>query len=534
MSIKIPPVLLYTIIVSLGGFIFGFDASVISGTANYLTNEFQLNDIQLGFVFSAPILGAIIATLSAGILSDYLGRRNLLRVIAFLYLLSAIASAFAPTYWTLVIARFMGGLAFCSLMVAPMYIAEISQPEKRGKMVSINQLNIVIGFSAAYFANFYLLELSQTSNDFVVTLGIDTQTWRWMLGLEIIPALIWFILLFFIPRSPRWLALKHHDEEAEQVLKELHGDAKVHSFKNEINEIRASLSDKDTSLLASLKFLFGSKMRFALMVGLIVGVAQQITGINAVFFYAPSIFEQSGVGTNAAFAQAILVGLINVIFTAIAMLLIDKLGRKPLLIVGLSGVVLSMALISYGFSQATYKLSKQDVEQIAEQYPELADLTDITDVTYTSDVEFKNTLIDTLGHQSFNQAQGELLKLASNMNATIILLGILGFVASFAVSLGPVMWVMFSEIFPNHIRGIAISFVGVINSIVSFTVTLVFPWELSNLGAATTFLIYGVFAGLGLILVIKMFPETKGKTLEELESEFTEHSIKTAQKSWQG
>lgn len=523
---KISPVLLYTIIVSLGGFIFGFDASVISGTANYLTTEFQLNDIQLGFVFSAPTLGAIIATLSAGILSDYLGRRNLLRVIAFLYLLSAVASAFAPTYWTLVIARFIGGLAFCSLMVAPMYIAEISQPEKRGKMVSINQLNIVIGFSAAYFANYYLLEASQTTTDLVIALGIDTHTWRWMLGLEIIPALIWFILLFFIPRSPRWLALKHQDEEAEQVLKELHGDATNHSFKEEIKEIRASLSDKDTSLSASLKFLFGTKMRFTLMVGLIVGIAQQITGINAVFFYAPSIFEQSGVGTNAAFAQAILVGLINVAFTVIAMLLIDRLGRKPLLVMGLSGVVLSMALISYGFSQATYKLSEQNVEQIAKQYPDLASLSTLTDTTYESDVEFKNTLVDKLGSQGFNQAQGELLKLASNMNATVILIGILGFVASFAVSLGPVMWVMFSEIFPNHIRGIAISFVGVINSIVSFTVTLVFPWELSNLGAATTFLIYGSFAALGLILVLKTFPETKGKTLEELEAELTSRSDK--------
>lgn len=521
MKRAISPVLLYTIIVSLGGFIFGFDASVISGTANFLVNEFKLDDIQLGFVFSAPTLGAIIATLSAGVLSDMLGRRSLLRIIAFLYLISAIASAMAPNYEMLVLARFVGGLAFCSLMIAPMYIAEISQPEKRGKMVSINQLNIVVGFSAAYFANYYLLQASQAPSDFISSLGIDTNTWRWMLGLEILPALVWFTLLLFIPRSPRWLALKHKDEEAELVLKKLHGMDTTHSFKEEITEIRESLNNKDTSLVASLKFLFGSKMRFALTIGIIVGIAQQITGINAVFFYAPSIFEQSGVGTNAAFAQAILVGLINVIFTIIAMYFIDKWGRKPLLIVGLTGVVISMSCISYGFNQATYKLDDSSLTALEVKHPNIPSLREVEEITFKSDVEFKNKLILLLGQNTFNNVQSEILSLASKMNSLLILLGILGFVASFAVSLGPVMWVMFSEIFPNHIRGIAISFVGVINSIVSFCVTLVFPWQLANLGAAIVFFSYGAFALIALILVFKLFPETKGKTLEQLEAELT-------------
>ena len=512
-------VFLYTLIASLGGFIFGFDASVISGTVNFLVNEFQLSNLQLGFVFSAPTLGAIIAILCAGYLSDKYGRRSLLRVIAFLYLISAIASAMAPNYELLVLARFVGGLAFCSLMIAPMYIAEISQPEKRGKMVSINQLNIVVGFSAAYFANYYLLQASQAPSELISQLGIDSNTWRWMLGLEILPALIWFILLLFIPRSPRWLALKHQDEEAELVLKKLHGTDAAHSFKEEIAEIRESLNNKDTSLTASLKFLFSSKMRFALTIGIIVGIAQQITGINAVFFYAPSIFEQSGVGTNAAFAQAILVGLINVVFTIVAMYFIDKWGRKPLLIAGLTGVVISMGCISYGFGQATYKLDSSSLTELEMKHPNIPSLRETEGITFNSDVEFKNQLIQILGKEDFNSIQSDVLSAASKMNSVLILVGILGFVASFAVSLGPVMWVMFSEIFPNHIRGIAISFVGVINSIVSFCVTLVFPWELANLGAAIVFFIYGAFALIALILVFKLFPETKGKTLEELEAE---------------
>ena len=265
-------------------------------------------------------------------------------------------------------------------------------------------------------------------------------------------------------------------------------------------------------------------MRFALVIGLIVSIAQQVTGINTVFFYAPSIFEQSGVGTNAAFAQAILVGLINVLFTVVAMYFIDKWGRKPLLVVGLSGVAISMACISYGFNQATYKLENSDIIEIVEQHPELSDIATIQDIEYDSDVAFKNAVIGAVGKSEFNDAQGLILSLAGNLNAAIILAGILGFVASFAVSLGPVMWVMFSEIFPNHIRGVAISFVGVINSMVSFTVTLVFPWELANWGAATVFFIYGAFAAIGLILVTKLFPETKGKSLEALEAELTAKS----------
>ena len=516
---KISPIVLYTIIVSLGGFIFGFDASVISGTLNFITSEFNLTSIEQGFVVSAPTLGAIIATVSAGVLADRFGRRNLLIVIALLYLLSAIVSAFSTSYWMLVSARFIGGLAFCSLMIAPMYIAEISQAKQRGKLVSINQLNVVVGLSAAYFANYYVLELSQSSASWISAVGLDTYTWRWMLGLEILPALAWFILLFYIPRSPRWLALKGQDEAAINVLKKLHGNVTTHNYQADITNIKQSLENKDTSLLASVKFLFNSKIRFAITIGIIVGIAQQITGINAIFFYAPSIFEQSGVGTNAAFAQAVLVGVINVLFTIAAMMLIDKLGRKPLLTIGLAGVTLSMALCAYGFSQATYKLSSQDIDSLVIKEQSLTQLQQMKEHVFESDVEFKQAVIQQVGKTQFNAHQGDILKLAATMNASIILVGILGFVASFAFSLGPVMWVMFSEIFPNHIRGIAISFVSVINSIVSFTVTFVFPWELEVLGSALTFFIYGVFAFVSLILVVKLFPETKGKSLEQIEAE---------------
>lgn len=509
--------LLYTIIVSLGGFIFGFDASVISGAIGKISTEFGLSAIEQGLIVGAPTLGGIAATLFAGYMADTLGRRTTLKIIAFLYLLSAGVSAIAIDEYWLAGARFVGGLAFCSLMIAPMYIAEISQPDTRGKMVSINQLNIVFGLSAAYFANYIILSLSQSDATWVSTLGIDEYTWRWMLGLEVLPALAYFCLLFTIPRSPRWLTIIGKTDLAKDELQRLYPSMTEEQKDNEIREIIES-SVVEAPLAERLKTLFGPTLRFAICIGLIVGIAQQVTGVNAIYFYAPSIFEQGGIGTNAAFAQAILVGLINIVFTVVAMALIDKLGRKPLLLCGLAGVVFSMAICTYGYSRASYSLSESAILSL-ENIENKEQLLELKGKTFHSDVEFKNAVAETIGDEALQANQGAIIQASANLNATLILFGILCFVASFAVSLGPVMWVMFSEIFPNHIRGIAISAVGVVNSAVSFIVQVAFPWELANLGSAITFAIYGAFAALGFILVAKIIPETKGKSLEELESE---------------
>lgn len=520
---KISPVLFYTLIASLGGFIFGFDATVISGTLNFVVNEFQLTPVQQGLVVGAPTLGAIIATLTSGVVCDAIGRRSLLIIIAFLYSLSAVASAFAPTYAMLVVARFIGGLAFCSLMIAPMYIAEISSAKKRGRMVSVNQLNIMLGFSVAYFSNYFILQLAQTEGGWGASIGIQQHTWRWMLGIEAFPAILWFCLLFLIPRSPRWLVQKGREEEAKLAIDKLKLDAESNqSCEDVLDGMRPSDEEqKGKALMPRLKFLFGKKMRFAVTIGIIIGITQQVTGINAVSFYAPTIFEQSGVGTNAAFAQAIWIGIINIIFTLIAMSLIDKVGRKPLLIVGLIGVFVSMSLCAWGFYNATYELDNTKVVHLQKKHADIdmQSLNSLSGMTFTSDVAFKSAVTKQLGTEAYNKVQSDLLQTATNMDARLILTGILGFMAAFAISLGPVMWVMFSEIFPNHIRGIAVSFVGVINSIASFGVQFLFPWELQNLGAAFTFFIYGSCALVGLIFVWRMFPETKGKSLEQLELE---------------
>ncbi|QDP00334.1 sugar porter family MFS transporter [Thalassotalea sp. PS06] len=513
MTKALPSSLFIAVIVSLGGFVFGFDASVISGVVNFVAVEFDLNEWEQGFVVSAPTLGAAIASLIAGTLSDRIGRKKVLLGIAALYVISALFSALATSYWMLVIARAIGGFAFASLILAPVYIAEISAPSNRGKMISINQFNIVIGLSAAYFANYFLLNVAESGSELAVSLGITENVWRWMLGIELVPATIFLLLLTLIPESPRFLALNGQKQQAREVLTQLHGEQ---AMEMEMAEIEQKSHQKEARILDSFKDLFSKNMRLVLTIGIVIAVIQQITGVNAIYFYAPSIFEQSGVGTNAAFAQAIWVGIINVVFTIIAMLLIDKVGRKPLLIAGLAGIFISMSIASYGFKNATYELTPETVEQIQ---IESAKLDGVVGVKFSDDLAFKSALRERLTPREYKANEAQLIQAAINIQPELVLFGILSFVASFAISLGPVMWVLLAEIFPNHLRGIAIAATGLINSGVSFTVQLLLPWEINNLGNAMTFMLYGGFAVIGLVLVIWLLPETKNKTLEQIERE---------------
>jgi MFS family permease len=335
-----------------------------------------------------------------------------------------------------------------------------------------------------------------------------------MLGIEALPAIVYFLALFSVPNSPRWLMSKGNVSRATAVL---HKFISIEETSEEISAIQKALSDVKGAKKTPISELFKPAMRLVLTIGIVVSVLQQITGINAVFFYAPMIFEQSGIGTNASFIQAVLVGITNLLFTVIAMALIDRIGRKPLLVAGVSGIVLFMALLSYGFSSATYTLGNNQVASLDVAVQE--NIGPLIDVQFTNDVAYKSALQEVLGMEQAKMHESELIKAAIHMNPTLILVGIIGFVACFAVSLGPVMWVLFSELFPLKIRGIAISFVGFINSGVSALVQFVFPWELSSLGSAATFMIYGVFAFIGLVCIVRLLPETKGKSLEELEIE---------------
>ena len=503
------------LIVALGGFLMGFDASVISGVVGFIELEFALSKLELGWSVASLALAATFAMMVAGPLSDRFGRKPVLRTAAVLFAVSAVASAMAPSFTALVSARIIGGLGVgMALIIAPMYIAEISPAALRGRMVSLNQLNIVVGISVAFFTNYLILKLGQSQADWAVSLRLEEWNWRWMLGLETAPAVLYFLCLYLVPESPRWLIMRGRQDEAMVVMSRVSNPEQAG---RDIEAIGASLAaDSNRQTQQPLAVLFSKPMRLVLSIGLTVAILQQITGINSVFFYAPMIFEQSGIGTDASFMQAVLVGLTNLLFTLFAIALIDRIGRKPLLIFGVAGIALCMMLLAWGFNAATYTLSEEAIAGLPAAI-DRALLEPLLNMTFASDISFTQAMSNSLGAAVFQEFEAELVSAAITINPSLILIGILGFVACFAISIGPVMWVLFSELFPNRIRGLAISFVGLVNSGVSFTVQLLFPWQLANLGNAATFFIYGVFAIIGLLLIARLLPETRGKSLEDLE-----------------
>jgi sugar porter (SP) family MFS transporter len=503
------------LIVALGGFLMGFDASVISGVVGFIEPEFSLSKIELGWAVASLTLTATLAMMVSGPLSDRIGRRPVLTIAAVLFAISAVASALAPNFISLVLARMLGGFGVgAALIIAPMYIAEIAPADLRGRMVSFNQLNIVIGISAAYFCNYLILGLGQSDLAWAEALRIGEWNWRWMLGLEALPAIFYFFALYLVPESPRWLVMHGRDDEARDILTRV---TNARQAESDLAAVHESIDVDAGQQRAPVRELFRPAMRLVMIIGISVAILQQITGINSVFFYAPMIFEQSGIGTDASFMQAVLVGLVNLVFTVIAIMTIDKLGRRPLLLTGLAVIAVCMLLLAWAFGQATYSLTSEAVAMLPQAIDRAA-LEPLVGQVFGSDVAYREALTAVIGAEAYQANQSALVSAAIAMNPAIILVGILGFVAGFAISLGPVMWVLFSELFPNRIRGVAISFVGLINSGVSFLVQLVFPWELENLGNSTTFLIYGLFAIAGLLLVMRVLPETKGKSLEELES----------------
>ncbi|MEO0953204.1 MAG: MFS transporter, partial [Pseudomonadota bacterium] len=326
--------------VALGGFLMGFDASVISGVVGFIETEYALDAFALGWVVASLTLTAAVAMLAAGPLSDRYGRLPVLRVAAVLFAVSAVLSALAPDYLTLVLARMLGGFGVgAALIIAPVYIAELAPASDRGRLVSFNQLNIVVGISAAFFSNYLLLQWAGSADELAATLRVDVHTWRWMLGVEALPALLYLLALSRLPESPRWLLMREREADAVATL-ERAGFGE--SARGEAQRIRTSLAqDADTAAVPFLDLL-SPAVRAIMVVALIVALVQQVTGINAVFFYAPMIFEQSGIGTDAAFLQAVLVGVVNLVFTVFAMLVIDRLGRRPLLLTGLAGIAACM------------------------------------------------------------------------------------------------------------------------------------------------------------------------------------------------
>ncbi len=434
-------VILISVVAALGGLLFGFDTAVISGTINFIQPYFGLSEIELGWTVSSLLFGCIAGVFIAGKAGDRYGRKKVLMAAALLFFFSAIGSASAHSLPIFLFARILGGIAVgVASILSPMYIAELAPAKYRGTLVSLNQLAIVIGILVAFFSNYLLV-------------GTGENNWRWMLLVMAAPAVLLFFSLFLVPESPRWLVARNRNVEALKVLVKTSG---VELAQSELNEIQQTLKNQEESTFSEL---FAPKVKPLLFIGIILAVFQQITGINTIMYYAPKIFANIGQSNDSALLQTILIGGTNLVFTLVAMVLIDRFGRKLLIVMGSTGMMLMLAGLSVLF--------------------------------FT------------------NQTSGVL-----------VLVFILGYIAFFAASLGPALWVVATELFPNRLRSKGMSIAIVSLWIACTIVTIAFPIMLEKLSGGITFLIFAMICLANLLYVIKYVPETKGKTLEELEKEF--------------
>jgi len=423
---------------ALGGFLFGFDISVISGTIPYIRKFLNLTSFTLGWAVSSALIGCILGTFLAGAPSEKYGRRRLLMASAILFAVSAIGVALSQSLTSFVIFRLVGGLGVgMASTLSPVYIAELAPANIRGRFVSLNQLTIVIGILAAYFTNYLLAD-------------IGPNNWRWMYAVEAVPALLFFIGLFFVPESPRWLIKNNREEKALSIFRNIGG---LHYATHIIKEIKETLANE---VKGQLNDLIKPEMRFIVIIGIVLAVFQQWCGINVIFFYAPDIFQKAGIGIHSALFRTILIGIVNLTFTVLAMWLVDWVGRKRLLLVGVAGMIVSYTLIGVCF-------------------------------------------------------------LFPAVGGIYLVLLVLFAVAFYASSLAPVVWVLISEIYPNRIRGVAMSVATFFLWVASFVLTLTFPILQNSIGDAYTFWLYAGICLAGWLFVVFVVPETKGRSLEELE-----------------
>lgn len=443
---------LICLVAALGGFLFGFDTAVISGTISLVKHDFGLDPVSEGWFVSCALLGCIIGVSFSGKLSDKYGRKVVLIISAVLFLASALGCMYAESFTVLIISRLIGGLGIgVASMVSPLYISEFAPSRLRGMMVSLYQLAITIGIVLAYFSNAYLAEHTATTYASEgMTRIFSTEVWRGMLGLEAVPAAIFLVCLFLVPESPRWLLLKGQEQKAGNILIKIDGAA---AAEHEIQAFKSQGRDNDTPL----KELFSPVYRKALWIGLLLPFLSQVCGINAVIYYGPRILEQAGFTLNNALGGQVTIGLVNVVFTFVAIFTVDKWGRRPLLFVGIGGAVASLLIIGALFA---------------------------------------------LGITS----------------GPWILLFILAFIACFAFSFGPVCWVIVGEIFPNAIRGKAMALATLSLWIGNFLVGQLTPVMLEGLGSSWTFWLFALCCSPALWLTWKLIPETKGRSLEDIEA----------------
>ncbi len=422
------------IVAAMGGFLFGFDTAVISGAEQAIQTEWQLSDLLHGLAMAIALYGTVLGAMFGGWPSDKFGRKNTLMFIGVLYTLSAIGSALAPEVYSFMFFRFIGGLGVgASSVAAPLYISEVSPAASRGRLVALFQFNIVLGIFIAYISNYFLADIAAVS-------------WRWMLGVETIPALAFTSLVFLIPESPRWLILKRNDVvQARQII------SKVEALG--VDEIIEQIKNSASESLEKVR-LFSAKFKTPLMLAFLFAFFNQLSGINAIIYYAPRIFKMTGLDTGDSLLSTAGIGLINLVSTVLAMLIIDKIGRKKLMYLGSVGLVISLALISRAFL-----------------------------------------------NESFDGVSNYFFL----------------YIACFAISQGAVIWVFLSEIFPNVVRASGQAFGSLTHWVFAAIIANIFPYIAAQFESVYIFGFFSFMMVLQLLFVWILMPETKGIGLEEMQ-----------------
>jgi len=434
--------------VALGGLLFGFDTAVISGALSFVKTQFSLDTVSEGWLVSSGLLGSIIGVFTTGIISDRIGRKKTIIIAAIMFLLSGVGCGFASSFTLLVVARMIGGIGVgMASVISPMYISEFAPADKRGRMVAYYQLAITFGILLAYFSNAYILSVSgNSSNELLV------EPWRGMFVVMCIPSLLFLFMLLKVPESPRWLVEVNKQQEAQNILYTVRPKD---AADKELGDIENA---KKRSKTASVSLLHPS-IRIPLIIGIVLAMLQQFSGINAIIYYGPNIFQSAGLDSSNALTFQAIIGTVNFLATIIAIAYADKYGRKFLLKIGLTGIIISLVLCGLLF--------------------------------YT------------------NHTQGYLL---------LVLMMI--YIICFAFSIGPVTWIIINEIFPTHVRVKAVTVCTMALWIAVWLVGQFFPWLLEKTGPAFTFWAFAIFSLINLIFSLTVVKETKGKTLEEMDTAF--------------
>jgi MFS transporter, SP family, arabinose:H+ symporter len=457
-----------SIVASLGGFLFGYDTAVISGTVDQVSSQFSLDDITKGWYVGCALAGSIAGVLVAGSLSDKFGRKIVLIISAVLFSLSGIGCMIAGNEVQLVIARILGGIGIgVASVISPLYIAEISVPSFRGRLVSMYQLAITVGFLGAYLANYGLLHYSVKLIGSGTATGLygkifATEVWRGMLGMEALPALLFFITLFLIPESPRWLIVKGQEKKASFILKNIYGEKEAG---NQIENVKNLIAVETTS---DWRMLLQPGFRLALFIGVALAMLGQLMGVNAVLYYGPTIFKESGLSSGDSLFYQVLVGLVNMLTTVLALIIIDKVGRKKLVYWGVSGMIIALVLIGIYFAFGV----KLDIPHV------------------------------------------------------FLLIFFLFYIFCCAISICAVIFVLLSEMYPVKVRGAAMSIAGLSLWIGTYLIGQLTPLMLSTFTPAGTFWLFALMCIPYMLIVWKLLPETTGKSLEEIEEMWIEKGKK--------